>query len=370
MRLRSLTLYYLKLRLKKPFTTSFGTERFRHVLLLEVQETGGEVGWGEVVADGGPWYSYETVKTSWHVIVDYLSKLIRGRDVTPRNFLELVGRVRGHRMAKAGVEFALWDLEGRLTGKPVWRLLGGVRREVEVGLSVGVIGDAKELIREVSYGLERGFRRIKLKIAPGWDVEVVKLVRREFGDIPLQVDANAAYELEDIGVLKALDEFNLLMIEQPLHYEDLVDHAELQKQLRTPICLDESIRSLRDVRAAIKLGSCRVINIKPGRVGGLSESLGIHDYCASRGVPVWIGGLLETGVGRSYAVALATLPNVKYPSDISPSSRFWVEDLVEPPWELRKGGVIEAPEKPGIGVEVREGVVKKYLVKARRISFS
>ncbi len=354
MRICKVTLHYVKLPMKQSFTTSFGTENLRHTLILKVEEVRGEVGWGEVVADGGPWYSYETVHTAWHVIRDYIVKMIAGKDVTPENFPKMVSRIRGHNMAKAGMEFALWDLKGKLEGKPIKDLLGGVRDEVPVGLSVGVIGNVKRLLNEVEAGINAGYHRIKLKIKPGWDINPVKLIRKEFGDIPLQVDANAAYTLSDVGVFRELDNYGLLMIEQPLHYDDLVEHAELQKVIKTPICLDESIKSLRDAKAAHKLGSCRIINIKPGRVGGLVETKAIHDFAKSVGMPVWIGGMIETGIGRSFAVAAATLPNVEYPNDISPSTRFWEEDLIEPPWLLTSRGTLQAPNKPGIGVEVIE----------------
>ncbi len=361
--IRKLVLHYVRLPMKEVFTTSFGTETIRHTLIVKVEGEGGEVGWGEVVADGGPWYSYETVWTAWHVIRDYVSLMIKGRDVQPEGFPQIVKRIRGHNMAKAGVEFALWDLKGRVEGRSLKELIGGVKDRVEVGLSVGIMSDVRRLIKRVEEGLNQGFRRIKLKIRPGWDVDIVKAVRREFGNIPLQVDANAAYTLSDVKVFKELDRYDLLMIEQPLHYDDLIEHAELQKAIKTPICLDESIKSLRDARAAHKLGSCRIINVKPGRVGGLVEVKAIHDFTQSVNMPIWIGGMLETGIGRAFAVAAASLPNVRYPSDISPSSRFWVEDLVEPPWELSRDGFMKVPSKPGIGVEVIEERLSKYLVK-------
>ncbi len=366
MRLKRMTLYYVRLPMKEAFTTSFGTEVVRHTIIVRVEEAGGEVGWGEVVADGGPWYSYETVWTAWHVIRDYIAPMIAGRDLEPSEYPGAVGRIRGHNMAKAGVEFALWDLKARLEGAPLYKLIGGVKESVEVGLSIGIPEDGRleTLLERVGKGLDEGFRRIKIKIRPGWDVRPVDAIRREFGDIPLQVDANAAYGLQDAGRLKLLDDYGLLMIEQPLHYDDIVDHAELQKMLKTPVCLDESIKSLRDAEAAIKLGACRVINIKPGRVGGLCEGRAIHDYAASQGIPVWVGGMLETGVGRGFAVTLATLPNVRYPSDISPSRRFWIEDLVEPPWEVRRDGTIRVPARPGIGVEVIEGRILKNAVRS------
>lgn len=366
--LRKLRLHYLRLPLKKPFVTAMGVEKERHTLIVELESADGEVGWGEVVADAGPWYSYETIETAKHVIMDFIAPLIKGKDLEPETFPDAVSRVRGHNMAKAGVEFALWDLKGKLLGKHVSELIGGVRDRVEIGLSVGVIGDEEALLKEVEAGLNLGYRRIKLKIKPGWDVKPVSLVRRVFGEIPLQVDANASYTLKQREVFEELDTYGLLMIEQPLHYDDLLEHADLQRLLTTPICLDESIKSVRDAAVARRLGSCRVINIKPGRVGGLNETIAIHNLAQSAGMPVWIGGLLETGVGRAFAVSAATLPNVKYPNDISPSSRFWPKDIVEPPWELRKDGTIEVPKKPGIGVEVLETVLRRYEVRTYEVS--
>ncbi|MCD6324566.1 MAG: o-succinylbenzoate synthase [Desulfurococcales archaeon] len=372
MKLSRIILHHLRIPMKEVFKTALGTETVRDTLLVEVWGEGGEVGWGEVVATHSPWYSSETVETAWHVIRDFIAPSLRGKDVEPSTFGDEVSWIRGHRMCKAGVEFALWDLKGRLTSKPIRDLIGGVKDRVEVGLSVGVIGDFARLIKAVSEGLSKGFRRIKLKVKPGWDVDPVRAVRREFGEIPLQVDANGSFTLtgDHVSRLKELDRYGLLMIEQPLHHEDLVKHSKLQKMISTPICLDESIRSALDAEAAYNLGSCRVINIKPGRVGGLAETLRIHDFWAGKGLPVWIGGMLETGVGRAFAVAAASLPSVKYPSDISPSSRFWEVDVVEPPWELRSDGTMEVPRKPGIGVEVLDKVVRRYEVKSLGISLS
>ncbi|MEM1619269.1 MAG: o-succinylbenzoate synthase [Fervidicoccaceae archaeon] len=363
MEIRRVGIHHVVMRLREPFETSFGKIVDRHCLIFEVEERGGEVGWGEAPVDDGPWYSYETVDTALSVAARFLvPELLRAEEVDgPLGFLRLARRVRGHRMAKAGIEMALWDLAARLEGRPLYRLLGGVRSRVECGISVGIIGDAAALLRSVLRYLERGYRRVKIKIKPGWDVEPVDLLRRELGHIPLQVDANAAYSLETSGPLLELDSRDLLMIEQPLHYDDLAEHAELQSKLRTPICLDESIKSLHDAKAALKLKSCRVINIKPARVGGLNEVRAIHDLAESFGVGVWIGGMLETGIGRAFLVASATLPNVRYPSDIGESSRYWYEDIVEPPWELRSDGTMEMPERSGIGVEVLEDRLRKHV---------
>jgi O-succinylbenzoate synthase len=353
--LRRIVVYEVWMTLRSEFRTSFGATRERPALIVRVEERGGEEGWGEVVAGEGPWYSYETYETAWLILDKYLAPaLVRaGRVESPSDAMRLFSRVRGHNMAKAGLEEALWDLEAKLRGLPLWRLIGGVRDRIESGVSIGIQGSLEELVKVVSRYLDEGYKRIKIKIEPGWDVEPVRALRREFPDTPLQVDANAAYTLRDLRVFLELDKYELLMIEQPLHYDDLIDHAELARHLRTPICLDESIRGLRDAVAAFKLGSAHVINIKPGRVGGISESLRIHDFWGRLlGRPLWIGGMLETGVGRGHLVALATLPAVSYPNDISASSRYYDEDIVEPPWELERDGTIAAPSSPGIGREV------------------
>ncbi len=356
--------------MKEEFKTAVSTEKVRETVVVELREKSGEIGWGEAVADSSPWYICETVQTEWHIIKDFIAPTIQGKEISAKNFSELVKRIRGHRMAKAGVEFALWDLEGKLSSRSLKDLIGGGRNKVEVGLSVGVIGDEEVLLKAVELGLEKGYRRIKLKIKPGWEVRPVSLVRKEFGSIPLQVDANASFKLKDLEIFRKLDKYDLLMIEQPLHHEDLLQHSKLQEKLKTPLCLDESIRSFLDAEAAYELKSCRVINVKPGRVGGLLETLIIHDFCLKSGIPIWIGGMLETGVGRAYAIAAATLQDVKYPNDISPSDRFWEEDIVEPPWILRKDGLIEVPKSSGIGVEVLENVLRRYEVNSLRIDLS
>ena len=367
MELRAVELVEVWVRLKSEFETSFGKTVERPAILVRVEERGGEEGWAEVVADSGPWYSYETNETAWHVIRDFIVPSLKG-DVSPRGFGALVSRIRGHNMAKAGVEMALWDLEARLNSRPLWRHLGGVRRDILSGVSVGIQPSVEQLVRVVSGYLEQGYGRIKIKIKPGYDVEPVRALRRAFGDgLRLQVDANGAYTLSDIEVFRELDKYDLLMIEQPLGWRDLVDHAELARHLRTPICLDESIQDADDARKAYQLGSAAILNVKPARVGGLSETLRIHDFWYSvAGRGMWIGGMLETGVGRGHLVAAATLPGVKYHNDISASDRYYEEDIVEPPWTLNKDGTITAPERPGIGVEVLTD--KIYKMAKRRLT--
>uniref|UniRef100_A0A7J3ZKS8 o-succinylbenzoate synthase n=1 Tax=Fervidicoccus fontis TaxID=683846 RepID=A0A7J3ZKS8_9CREN len=361
MEIKRVTLYHVVMRLKSPFETSYGKTVDRHCLLVKVEERSGEVGWGESPVDEGPWYSYETISTAMHVLRDYVVPwLLEKRFVEgPGGFLRLSQRARGHRMAKAGVEMALWDLRAKLEGKPLYRLIGGTKNRVDCGISIGIIGDEQRLLKAVAEFLSRGYKRIKIKVKPGWDTRPVELIRREYGEIPLQVDANAAYSLETSRPLRELDKHNLLMIEQPLDYDDLHDHAVLQSRLKTPVCLDESIKSLHDAKTALRLGSCRVINIKPARVGGLIETRLIHDYAQEMGVPVWIGGMLETGIGRAFLVAAATLENVRYPSDIGESSRYWEEDVVEPPWTLEGNGTMRVPERSGIGVDVLEERIER-----------
>ncbi len=362
MELKKITFYHVVTRLRESFETSFGKTIDRHCVIIAVEDNEGIVGWGEAPVDDGPWYSYETVDTTLYVYKEFIVPLLMKNPVLekPVDFQELVRKIRGYRMAKAGIEFALWDLYAKENNMPLYKIIGGVRNRVESGISIGVIGDMNALIKAVDKYLERGYRRVKIKIKPGWDIEPVKMIRKEFGDIPLQVDANAGYTLADKHVFMELDKYDLLMIEQPLFYEDLYEHSILQSLIKTPLCLDESIRSLHDVMAGAKLGSFRIVNVKPARVGGLLETILIHDYTMRHGIPIWIGGMLETGIGRGFQVAAATLPNVKYPNDISESARYYEEELVEPPWTLNKDGTIAVPEKPGIGVEVLEERVKKY----------
>ncbi len=368
--LRSIELYHVVMPLKHEFTTSFGSTLLRHCILVRVVDRYGEEGWGEIPVDEGPWYSYEDIATAWHIVKDFIApKVLESTFASPLDYwnLDIVKRIRGHNMAKSGIEQALWDLYARKLGKPLYQVLGGVRNHVVSGVSLGITRTVEELLKMIAKFLDEGYRRIKIKIKPGWDVEVVDRIRKEFPDIPLQVDANAAYTLSDIPILKKLDEYNLLMIEQPLHYDDLIDHATLAKHLKTPICLDESIKSVDDARKAIDIGACKIINIKPARVGGLYPSLQIHNLCYARNIAVWIGGMLETGIGRAHLVALGTLPNVRYPSDVSASDRYYEEDIVTEPWKLQNG-VIYARNIPGIGVEIDWRKLVKYLQNIHRIT--
>ncbi len=370
MLLKKISLYHVVMKLRDVFETSFGKTIDRHCIIIRLEDEEGIVGWGEAPVDDGPWYSYETIYTTLYVYREYIIPLLKKhRDLdSPYMFPEIVKRIRGYRIAKAGIEYALWDLYSKHRGEPLYRVIGGVREEVSIGVSIGVIGDMDKLLKYIGFFLDRGYSRIKIKIAPGWDVLPVKTIRREYGDILLQVDCNAGYCLKDREVFHELDRHGLLMIEQPLHYEDLYEHSILQRELETPICLDESIRNLSDVEAGYRLGSYRIVNVKPARVGGLIETMLINEYAYRNNIPIWIGGMLETGIGRAFQVAAATLSAIKYPSDISESNRYYEEDLVEPPWTMYRKGYLKPSSKPGIGVEVVEDRVMKYSAKTMEYS--
>lgn len=342
----------VRLPLNEPFETSFGRIDSRLIFLVAVKG-GGETGWGEVVAAEEPFYSYETVGTALHVIRDYLAPALLAEPVT--DIADLARRLapfRGHNMAKAGLELAYMDLLARLKCQSLSQLIGGTRDRIPVGVSLGIQPTLDHLLERVDRYLGLGYQRIKLKIKPGWDIRVVEEVRRRHPDILLSVDANAAYTLVDYQHLKELDQFGLLMIEQPLEHDDLMDHAQLQAELATPICLDESITGIRRAQQALDLGSCRLINIKIGRVGGYSQALGIHDLCYAKGIPVWCGGMLESGIGRAHNIALASLPGFTLPGDISASSRYFARDLIVPEVTVSADGTVAAPQGPGLGFDV------------------
>lgn len=353
MKIERVELHHIELPYVHPFETSFGREYTRHSILVAVQ-AGGLTGWGECVAGAGPWYSYETIETAWHMLRDYLVPAVLQEEInSPEDVVACFRRIRGHPMARAALENAIWDLLARARGLPLARMLGGQRDRVAVGVSVGIEPTLDQLLERVAQHVDEGYGRVKLKIKPGWDVAVVAAVRERWPDLPLQVDANSAYTLADVAVFRELDQFDLLLIEQPLHYDDIVDHARLQAQLRTPICLDESIHSPEHARWALDISACRIINIKVGRVGGFTAAKQIHDLCRERNVPVWCGGMLETNVGRAGNVALATLPNFQLPGDISASARYYRQDIAEPNFVLNPDSTISVPMAPGLGVQVR-----------------
>ncbi len=352
MRIDRVTLYHLRMTLASPFETSFGRETTRDCILLEMSAEG-LTGYGECVADYAPGYAAETVGTAWHILQEFILPPLMGQEVAgPEDFQRRAAGIRGHRMAKAGLEMALWDLAGKREGKSLRALFGGIRRPVPVGVSIGIQDSPAALVSVVAGYLESGYRRVKLKIKPGRDVEDTSQVRAAFPDLQLQVDANSAYTLESAGALLSLDTLELLLIEQPLAEDDLWDHSQLQKQFRTSLCLDESILSVQHARRALEMGACRVINIKAGRVGGLREALLIHDLCQLQNVPVWCGGMLETGVGRAANLALATMPGFTLPGDISATARYYEEDIIEERFMLNPDSTIDVPDSPGLGVTV------------------
>jgi o-succinylbenzoate synthase len=368
MLIERIELYHTKMILVSPFTTSMGTEYDEEHIMVRV-DAEGLTGWGESVAEGTPFYSYETVPTAWHILKDFLIPSILGKNISSINeAIAAYSKVRGHMMAKAGLEAALWDLFAKSKGISLSKMLGGARDKIDVGVSIGIQDSVPILVKKVSGYLDEGYKRIKIKISPGYDLQFIEALRNEFPGLLLQVDANSAYTLNDIALFKKMDKYNLSLIEQPLGYEDIYDHSKLQREIKTPICLDESIHSLDDTRAAIELGSCRIINIKPGRVGGFTESKLIHDYCAAMNIPVWHGGMLESGIGRAGNVALASLPNFTLPGDISASKRYYVEDIVEPEFVVNPNGTMDVPTGPGIGVLVSLKNLNKVTVRKEAFS--
>ncbi len=360
MKIDSITLHHLSMPLVAPFETSFGRETDRECVLIEIKSEG-LTGYGECVATRDPGYNYETTGTAIHILKDFIIPLMLGRDVKDAvDFQNLVSGIRGHYLAKAGVEMALWDLLGKRENKSLRALLGGVRDKVEVGVSVGIQASAQGLVRTVADYISQGYARIKIKIKPGRDVEDASAIRKEFPKIRLQVDANSAYSLDDVQTLKPLDALNLLLIEQPLFEDDIWDHHKLQEQFETPICLDESIVSPRHARYAIEMKACRVINIKAGRLGGLSQAVMVHDLCKEVSMPVWCGGMLETGIGRASNVALASLPNFILPGDISASDRYYARDITNERFVLNSDSTIDVPQGAGLGVTIDEDALRKF----------
>ena len=353
-----ITLYLINMRLTAPFETSFGVEEDRQCVIVRV-DADGLTGWGESPASRTFGYSYETTSTVWHALKDFLIPQSLGKPVDIADTLYLGEYLRGHNMARHGLESALWDIVAQRQGVSLAKALGGTRDRVAVGVSVGIQASAEILIARIEDYLAQGYGRIKIKIKPGYDREIVKRVRAQFPKLLLQVDANSAYRLPDAPLFEAMDEYRLLLIEQPFGWDDIYEHSKLQPLLQTPICLDESIHSLGDAAMALDLNACRVINIKPARVGGFTASRRIHDLCQSRGFPVWCGGMLETGIGRAGNVALASLPNFTLPGDISASNRYYAEDIAEPLFTLNPDSTLSVPTTPGLGVTVNEKALGK-----------
>jgi O-succinylbenzoate synthase len=364
----SVELREIRMRLLHPFETSFGVTQDRRILIVKVSDEAFH-GYGEVTAGEGPFYCHETVDTAWHILSEFIIPRIAGREIgDPSELSPFVENIRGHNMAKGGLEAALWDLHSRRQDKPLWKLLGGSRTQIECGVSIGIQPTVDQLLEVIRKELEAGYRRIKIKIKPGWDVEIVRQVRAAFPKIHLMCDANSAYTLADIDLFRKMDAFDVMMFEQPLHYEDIIDHAELQRQIRTPVCLDESIHSAEDARKAIRIGACRIINIKLGRVGGHREARAVHDICRDSGIPVWCGGMLESGIGRAHNVALSSLENFSLPGDVAASKRYWAEDLIDPQVEVAPDGTITQRMDPGIGYRIRESMLERVTVRTRVFS--
>jgi len=363
MKIEAITARELSMRLVSPFETSFGVTQERRVALLEVHTDVG-TGWSELTAMEGPFYNSETIDTAWMVLRDYLAGLVLDVEISsPEALSALMEDVRGHEMAKAAIECGAWDAFARAQGMSLGKALGGTLDEIASGVSLGIQADTGKLLDKVAEELASGYRRVKLKIKPGKDVAVVAAVRKQFPDIDLTVDGNSAYRLQDADLLRQLDEFSLSYIEQPLPWNDIYQHSLLQPQLKTALCLDECIHGLRDAEAAIALGACRVINIKLGRVGGHSEARRIQAFCLEKGVPVWCGGMLESGVGRAHNIAMSTLPGFVLPGDVSASRRYWEQDIIQPEVEVDSKGTIRVPQAPGIGFAVNVPEIERRTVK-------
>ncbi len=367
MKIDAIVLRELEMQLRAPLQTSFGTLTRRRVLLIELLAEGLQ-GWGECIAGEHPWYSEETVDTAWHMIQRELAPALLHVEPEHGGHCHAIFRhFRGNRMAKAALEMAMWDLQAQAEGVSLASLLGGARSAVPCGIAIGIQSSIPKLLDEVEAAKAAGYQRVKLFCKPGWDLQVFEAVRNCWPHLRLAADANAAYRLNDMTHLAAFDHFDLMMIEQPLWSDDFFYHSMLQKQIETPVCLDESVRNRRDALAAIEMDSCRVINLKPGRVGGFTEAIGIHNAAMERGVPVWCGGMLETGIGRSHNIALASLPNFTLPGDLAASSRYWADDLIEPAIEVSPLGEIAIPDEPGRGFAVREDLVDRLTVRKDQV---
>jgi o-succinylbenzoate synthase len=368
MQISQVELREIRLPLVHFFETSFGRTTERRIILARVTDNDGATGWGECTAGEGPFYSDEWTDGAWSTLREFLAPMVVGREVkSAAQVFGLMKSVRGHRMAKATLETACWDIEARQLGLPLWKHLGGSLPEIPCGVSIGIQETPEALLAKIEKELAAGYQRIKIKIKPGWDRDIIARVRNHFGDIRLMGDANSAYTIADAPLFRDLDQFNLMMLEQPLSHDDIFDHAELQKQIKTPVCLDESIHSMEDAHHAIVLGSCRIVNVKLGRVGGHSEAKRVEKICRENNIPVWCGGMLESGVGRAHNIAMATLSGFTLPGDVSASSRYWTEDIIDPPVTVTSQGTITAPELPGLGFEVNVSRLDSLTVRKETI---
>jgi O-succinylbenzoate synthase len=367
MKIEAITLHQMRMPLVHFFETSFSRTYEREILLVCLHTDGGSA-WGECVAAENPYYSDEWIGSAWATLEKFLVPAVMGKTFEKAgDCASYMAKVRGHRMAKAAIENALWVAEAEEKNIPLWKVLGGKRKQIECGVSIGIQDTIEQLLEKIETELAAGYRRIKVKVKPKWDVKVMARIRERWPDILLSCDANSAYTFEDFGHLSDFERFNLLMIEQPLWNDDFYFHARLQKRLKTPLCLDESIRQARDATAAIELGACRIINVKVGRVGGMSQAIRVHDVCQKHNVPVWCGGMLESGVGRAHNVHLSTLENFKLPGDVSASKRYWKEDVVEPEVEVTTDGLINVPDAPGTGYKVNERLIAKLSTRTQTI---
>jgi O-succinylbenzoate synthase len=368
-KLETITLREIKMPLLHFFETSFGRIYGRRMVLVEVSSEGVS-GWGEVTAGEDPFYNEEWTDSAWLILRDFVAqRVLRHSFESAADVGARMAHIRGHNMARGGLEVAVWDLEARLAGRPLFEQIGGgARREIPCGVSIGIQDSVPQLLDKIEIELAAGYQRIKMKIKPGWDVDVIREVRRRFPDILLMADANSAYTLDDAPRLKCLDEFGLMMIEQPLAHDEIIDHAQLQAQLKTPICLDECIRSAHHARQALAMGAGRIINIKLGRVGGFAEAKRVHDVAEAAGVPVWCGGMLEAGIGRAHNIALATLPNFTLPGDVSASKRYWTRDIIRPAVEVSPRGTIAVRDQPGFGYDLDLDFIQSLTVRQETIS--
>jgi o-succinylbenzoate synthase len=369
MKLERITLRQIRMPLVHFFETSFSRTYERNIILVEV-ESQGAAGWGEVTAGENPFYNEEWTESAWLILRNFVAPRVLNRDLsTAAEVAPLTSHIRGHRMARGGLETAVWDLEARRAGVPLWKQIGGgCRREIPCGVSIGIQDSVEQLLEKIERELADGYQRIKIKIKPGWDIDVVRRVRERFPSIKLMADANSAYSMADIAHLRRLDDYYLMMIEQPLAHDDIIDHAALQAQLQTPICLDECIRSAHHAEQAVKLRACGIINIKLGRVGGFAEARKVHDVAQAAGIPVWCGGMLEAGVGRAHNIALSTLPNFVLPGDVSASKRYWKRDIIQPPVETTPRGTIETSDAPGFGYALDLDYLRSITVREESIA--
>ena len=369
MQISKIELIEIKMPLVSFFETSFGRTCERRIILTRVEDSEGAEGWGEVTCGETPSYCEEWTDSAWVTIEKILAPVVIGKEIeSAAQVWDLMKRVRGNRMAKAAIDTAVWDLEAKKLNVPLWKHLGGVNRDIACGVSIGIQDSVEQLFGKIQTELDAGYKRIKIKIAPHWDFEVIRQVREKFGDILLMGDANSAYSLSDIDLFQRMDDFNLMMFEQPLAHDDMLDHAKLQREIHTPICLDESIRSPEDARKAIETGACKIINVKLGRVGGHAQALLVETVARENSIPIWCGGMLESGIGRAHNIAMSTLKGFTLPGDVSASKRYWREDIIEPRVEVTANGTIIAPEKAGIGFEVKRDRIDKLTVRKTEIN--